>query len=567
MQESPVVPSWRRSLRLDSDFLGPDETHEWDCTDSNNINNTGNNRSYALSETAFRCEGVTIGRDFFRMQGVAMGGGTSPSHATSTTTSTATNENAPPVVAVGGMQAGHIVVHEIIGRGAFSIVRRGQWTRRRRCCSSRSVAAAASSGSETIAVAAKQLQQSNLVTTDDDNNSSTKNQTGDWTVTTSTTNVAIKEWSISESSSVLCAVTRRRHRHMLLQELRALCATTPTQSSSSPALVQLHGAFLTVQPSAVVTVVLEYMDRGSLQAYLENQHNGTEKASVPRTGLCEPLIAAIAYQMLTGLAALHERRLLHRDLKPANVLLHSNGAVKLCDFGLSTTPAAASERQRLDKKTTAGNDCTSLDDDPVHYYKTNDNNHLNEDDDTILHRTVLGTAQFMAPERLRAQPYGRSSDIWSFGLIVWQCITGQTRPFFHSDGDKQCESGGNTSKTTRSRPHCCYSMVDLLVTMEEMTVTDLVHSHNRRQQRATFLHYESKGASSVVSTGLQEILTGCLQVQPGKYANRRSTIREGLEVTCVLLTNLVLILACSIFASETDACESFDTVALVSANA
>ena len=78
----------------------------------------------------------------------------------------------------------------------------------------------------------------------------------------------------------------------------------------------------------------------------------------------------------------------------------------------------------------------------------------------------------MAPERLRAQPYGRSSDVWSAGLVILECLTGEC-PWKDSD-----------------------SIVSLLVTVEETTTKDIIPD----------------SASSV----LQEFLMGCLNQLPGK---------------------------------------------------
>jgi serine/threonine protein kinase len=86
--------------------------------------------------------------------------------------------------------------------------------------------------------------------------------------------------------------------------------------------------------------------------------------------------------MLWGLSYLHHEKMIHRDIKPGNVLLHSDGRVKLADFGISST----------------GRD---------------------------LATTVVGTMMYMAPERLRGKKYGVLSDIWSFGLVVWECATGK----------------------------------------------------------------------------------------------------------------------------------------------
>jgi serine/threonine protein kinase len=307
-----------------------------------------NNRSFLLNESAFRQEGISIGQDYLRVEGVT--------------------------VTRGELLQASLDVQEVIGMGAFSTVRRARWQRK---------------------ITSSSLDDQQAVEID----------------------VAVKDWSLVDSS--------HQRRQMLLKELRALCGVT------SPTLVQLYGAFLRPY-SDTVTIVLEYMDRGSLENFLQQQNNGA---------LSEYITAAILYQMLCGLAALHapERRMLHRDLKPANVLLNSHGNVKLCDFG---TAALLGEES--------------------------------------LNMTVLGTTKFMAPERLMAKPYGRPSDVWSLGLVALQCVTGES-PF-----------------------HDVRSIVELLVTIEETTVTDLVRSCRT-------------DSNNMLSVGLQEILVVCLQAEPGKY--------------------------------------------------
>ena len=79
----------------------------------------------------------------------------------------------------------------------------------------------------------------------------------------------------------------------------------------------------------------------------------------------------------------------------------------------------------------------------------------------------------MAPERLRAKPYGRSSDVWSAGLVLLECLTGEC-PWKDSN-----------------------SIVSLVVTVEETSVENLI-------------------PTSLSSTKLREFLLGCLNQQPGK---------------------------------------------------
>jgi serine/threonine-protein kinase len=118
---------------------------------------------------------------------------------------------------------------------------------------------------------------------------------------------------------------------------------------------------------------------------------------------------SIAQQMGDALAAAHERGIIHRDLKPANVALTGDGQVKVLDFGLAKAlerdPALAS----ADVSATPTITSPAM---------------------TAL-GVILGTAAYMAPEQAKGRPADKRSDIWAFGCVFYEMLTGK-RAF---DGD------------------------------------------------------------------------------------------------------------------------------------
>jgi eukaryotic-like serine/threonine-protein kinase len=115
----------------------------------------------------------------------------------------------------------------------------------------------------------------------------------------------------------------------------------------------------------------------------------------------------IAKQITEALEAAHDLGIIHRDLKPANIKVRSDGTVKVLDFGLAKAMDAVGSAQ------------SAADREPVSQSPTITNPALTQSG------MILGTAAYMSPEQASGRPVDKRADIWSFGVVFFEMLSGQ----------------------------------------------------------------------------------------------------------------------------------------------
>src|SRR5678815_387471 len=159
----------------------------------------------------------------------------------------------------------------------------------------------------------------------------------------------------------------------------------------------------------ILTIYEVGEDEGRPYIAMEYIEGETLRQKIKNNGLQVRETLDIAIQIATGLARAHELGIIHRDLKPENLMLSRDGYAKILDFGLAKLVA---ERERA---LVADSEQKTL----IRGVETESG-------------TLMGTVNYMAPEQLLGQRVDRRCDIFSFGVVLCEMLTGAA-PFVHDN--------------------------------------------------------------------------------------------------------------------------------------
>ncbi|XP_065332210.1 proto-oncogene tyrosine-protein kinase receptor Ret isoform X1 [Cloeon dipterum] len=157
---------------------------------------------------------------------------------------------------------------------------------------------------------------------------------------------------------------------------------------SHPNIIRLLGACTC--SDGQIFIIIEYADKGSLRGYLRGCRRGGRQA-LERERLSLKTLISYAWQISKGMEYLSEMKMVHRDLAARNILLTSKGVCKVSDFGLSRD--------------------------------------VYEDDTYLKQSRGKVPVKWMALESLSDQVYTSKSDVWSYGVLIWELLTLGLAPY------------------------------------------------------------------------------------------------------------------------------------------
>jgi len=224
----------------------------------------------------------------------------------------------------------------------------------------------------------------------------------------------------------------------------------------------------------------------------------TLRQRIPPQGMPTRKAVELAVQLANGLAAAHDQGIAHRDLKPENILITRDGRLKILDFGLAKLRRSHAQTETVDGMTAA---------------ETNAG-------------MVLGTVGYMSPEQVRGEPADQLSDIFSFGSILYEMISGQ-RAFKRGTGAE------TMTAILHEEPQELASRIGVIAPALERIVRHCMEKQpKQRFQSARDIAFDLESLSAISGTGALMAATG--------NKSAAAWIRPAMIAATALVAGLIL---------------------------
>lgn len=277
------------------------------------------------------------------------------------------------------------------------------------------------------------------------------------------------------------------------------------QNSAALTRFEREGRALAALSHVNILTIFDFgTENGVSYAVMELLKGETLRSHLNREKLHWMQAVEIAMPIAEGLAAAHAQGVIHRDLKPENIFIASDSQVKILDFGLARFEITSTSEQESSLETASA---------------------------PTQNGTVMGTAPYMSPEQLRGQTVDECSDIFSFGCVLYEMLSG-TRAF------PQTSRADLTVAILKEDPP---APLRIPVALEQVLSRCLKKNPEERFQSARDLAFALRMCLSGSEDGLAAISTPAPAVTPAPTT--APAPRTALRRTLLISAALVLALA------------------------
>jgi len=291
----------------------------------------------------------------------------------------------------------------------------------------------------------------------------------------------------------------RLNRLVALKVLRSEREASPERRSRFIQEARLASA---LQHPNIVTVFDIGSAEGGDYLAMELVRGRTLDTVIPQTGL--PLLHALRYatQIVDALAAAHAAGIVHRDLKPGNVMVTEQDQIKILDFGLATLSATAA----INASDETGGRAAAIE---------------------TGAGTILGTVAYMSPEQAEGHEVDARSDLFSFGAIFYEMLSG-VRAF------RAASTFGTLAAVLNHEPEPLAKIARHVPPAVDQIVTQCLRKDPRKRQDTTALKHELEGLRDAAISGAHA------PPPPGAFAGWARRAAIGAVVLPVALVAFLL---------------------------